>query len=128
MAAAHSQTPADYHGVWRGPVLFYVANPDTGSQGAPKVHEASLEIAQSGALRGIAPGAGCMLEGTAVDFVSAANATLTLQLSGCSDGRFNGRFAGKLILNPSLGYGSMRISGTVPGSEGMAQVSAVLRR
>lgn len=132
MAAAHGQSPLpaplDYHGTWRGPVLFNIANPDTGAQGAPRVHDALLDIAQGGALRGIAPGAGCMFEGTAVDFVSAANATLNLSLSGCKDGRFNGRFAGRLLLNPSLGYASMRISGTVPGSEGVAHASAILRR
>jgi hypothetical protein len=49
-------------------------------------------------------------------------------MSGCTDARFNGHFAGKLISNPALKYASLRLSSMRSLDAATAQISAILRR
>lgn len=126
-APAQTQDYTHYQGSWEGAFLFYVAQPDSGAQGAPEVHQGSLQIDSSGALRGSIPEAGCVLSGSSTDYVSPANASIDLLASGCRDTRFNGHFTGKLINNPALRYASLRLSSMRSLDAGTAQLSAVIR-
>ncbi|KWT83625.1 MULTISPECIES: hypothetical protein [unclassified Variovorax] len=126
--SAQAQEYTRYHGGWQGPFLLYVTQHDTGAQGPPAVHDGSLHIAADGSVRGQLPDAACVLSGSSTDFVSTANASLELDLSGCKDERFNGHFAGKLISNPILKYASLRLSSMRSLDADTAQVSAILRR
>lgn len=123
-----AQEYARYHGAWSGPFLFYVVREDTGAQGPPVVHPGEMQIEPDGTVRGQVPGAACTMTGSSVDFVSPANASLDLMLSGCRDARFNGHFSGKLINNPSLKYASLRLSSMRSLDAGTSQVSAIMRR
>ena len=125
---AQAQEYTRYRGAWQGPFLLYVAQQDTGVQGAPAVYDGSLQIAPDGSVQGRLPDAACTLSGSSSDFVSPANATLELDVRGCRDDRFNGHFAGKLIGNPILKYASLRLSSMRSLDAGTAQVSAILRR
>jgi len=125
---AQAQEYTRYHGGWQGPFLLYVTQQDTGAQGTPAVYDGSLQIADDGSVRGQLPDAACTLNGSSSDFVSPANASLELDVSGCKDTRFNGHFAGKLINNPVLKYASLRLSSMRSLDAGTAQVSAILRR
>lgn len=119
----------DHRGQWQGPMLFFFTqDPAATAAVVPVTHPATLEIAANGSVRGQVPAAGCTLAGAAAEFVSAANATLDLDFSGCLDTRFNGRFSGRLINNPKLGYASLRLSYMRSLDSGTAQVSAILRR
>ncbi|NDZ16877.1 hypothetical protein C7T35_02240 [Variovorax sp. WS11] len=126
--ALHAQEYTRYLGGWQGPFLLYVTQQDTGAQGPPAVFNGSLQIANDGSVRGQLPDAACTLSGSSTDFVSAANASLELDMSGCKDARFNGHFAGKLINNPALKYASLRLSSMRSLDAATAQVSAILRR
>ena len=128
MSGALAQEYTNYHGAWQGQMLFQMSNESGVAQGAPAVHAGTLEIASDGAVRGQVPGAGCVLSGSSVDFVSIANASIDLSLTGCKDTKFNGRFTGKLINNPTLKYASLRLSFMRSLDSGTAQVSAILRR
>ena len=123
-----AQEYARYQGEWQGPFLLYVTQPDTGGQHPSEVFDGSLQIAGDGRVRGELPDAACTLSGSSTDFVSSANASLELDMSGCKDARFNGHFAGKLINNPVLKYASLRLSSMRSLESGSAQVSAILRR
>ncbi len=125
---AQAQEYTRYHGGWQGPFLLYVTQQDTGAQGTPAVYDGNLQIAADGSVRGQLPDAACTLSGSSTDFVSPANASLELDMSGCKDARFNGHFAGKLINNPALKYASLRLSSMRSLDAGTAQVSAILRR
>jgi hypothetical protein len=125
---AQAQEYTHYQGGWQGPFLLYVTQQDTGAQGTPAVYDGSLQIADDGSVRGQLPDAACTLNGSSSDFVSPANASLELDVSGCKDTRFNGHFAGKLINNPVLKYASLRLSSMRSLDAGTAQVSAILRR
>lgn len=127
-SGALAQEYTDYHGAWQGQMLFQMANESGISQGAPAVHPGTLEIAADGAVRGQVAAAGCVLSGSSADFVSVANASVDVSLAGCKDAKFNGRFTGKLITNPTLRYASLRLSFTRSLDSGSAQVSAILRR
>ena len=126
--ALHAQEYTRYQGGWQGPFLLYVTQQDTGALGPPAVFDGSLQIASDGSVRGQLPDAACTLSGSSTDFVSPANASLELDMSGCTDARFNGHFAGKLISNPALKYASLRLSSMRSLDAGTAQVSAILRR
>jgi hypothetical protein len=126
--ALHAQEYTRYQGEWQGPFLLYVTQQDTGAQGPPAVFDGSLQIANDGSVRGQLPDAACTLSGSSTDFVSPANASLELDVSGCKDTRFNGHFAGKLINNPALKYASLRLSSMRSLDAATAQVSAILRR
>ena len=131
-AASLAQTvPAQeytrYHGGWQGPFLLYVTQQDT-AQGPPAVYSGSLQIDGDGSVRGQLPEAACTMRGSSSDFVSTANASLDLDISGCKDTRFNGHFVGRLINNPALQYASLRLSSMRSLDAGTAQVSAILRR
>jgi hypothetical protein len=128
MGAVQAQEHTRYHGAWNGPFLFYVVQRDTGAQGPPEVHPGEMQIDADGTVRGQVPGAACRMAGTSVDFVSPANASLDLMVSGCKDTRFNGHFSGKLINNPVLEYASLRLSSMRSLDTGTAQVSAIMRR
>ncbi|MDR6537931.1 hypothetical protein [Variovorax soli] len=123
-----AQVYTRYQGDWQGSFLLYVTQQDTGAQGPPAVHDGSLQIADDGSVRGRLPDAACTLSGSSTDFVSTANASLELDMSGCKDARFNGHFAGRLINNPALKYASLRLSSMRSLDNGTAQVSAILRR
>ncbi|RYF33087.1 MAG: hypothetical protein EOO26_09365 [Comamonadaceae bacterium] len=131
---AHAQAPVtdpygNYRGVWRGDFLFTPGEAVNQPPAAARTHEGSFEIAADGAVRGVLGVSGCTLAGTSSTFVSAANATLDVGLTGCRDARFNGRYAGRLINNPSLRYASLRLARlTGATTEGGAQVSAIVRR
>ena len=125
---AQAQEYARYLGGWQGSFLLYVTQQDTGAQGPPAVYDGSLQIAADGSVRGQLPEAACTLTGSSTDFVSTANASLDLDMSGCRDARFNGHFTGKLINNPILRYASLRLSSMRSLDTGTAQVSAILRR
>lgn len=126
--AVLAQEYTRYQGGWQGPFLLYVTQQDTGAQGPPAVYNGSLQIAADGSVRGQLPEAACTMTGSSTDFVSAANASLDLDVSGCKDARFNGHFVGKLINNPVLRYASLRLSSMRSLDTGTAQVSAILRR
>ncbi|CAN5863966.1 hypothetical protein BH11PSE13_BH11PSE13_13230 [soil metagenome] len=121
----------DYHGRWQGPFLM-AAGAAAGSGSRPsQVHQGVIDIATDGSVRGSVSDAGCTLAGSSSAYVSSANAALELTLAGCNDARFNGRYSGKLIGNPLLGYASLRLSGA-SGSGGVAdsagpQLSAIVR-
>jgi hypothetical protein len=117
-----------YQGGWQGPFLLYVTQQDTSAPGPPAVFEGSLQIADDGSVRGQLPDAACIMSGSSTDFVSSANASLELDMSGCKDARFNGHFAGKLINNPALKYASLRLSSMRSLDAATAQISAILRR
>ena len=123
-----AQVYTRYQGEWQGSFLLYVTQQDTGAQGPPAVHAGSLQIADDGSVRGHLPEAACTLSGSSTDFVSTANASLELDMSGCKDARFNGHFAGRLINNPALKYASLRLSSMRSLDAGTTQVSAILRR
>jgi hypothetical protein len=125
--ALHAQEYTRYQGGWQGPFLLYVTQ-DTGALGPPAVFDGSLQIASDGSVRGQLPDAACTLSGSSTDFVSPANASLELDMSGCTDARFNGHFAGKLISNPALKYASLRLSSMRSLDAATAQISAILRR
>jgi hypothetical protein len=127
-SAALAQEYADYHGRWQGQFLFQIANDSGGPPGGFAVHPGTLDIGSDGNVRGQVPTAGCALTGSGVDFVSSANASIDVDISGCRDTRFNGRFSGKLINNTSQKYASLRLSLPSPSGAGSAQVSAILRR
>ena len=126
--ALHAQEYTRYQGGWQGPFLLYVTQQDTGALGPPAVFDGSLQIASDGSGRGQLPDAACTLSGSSTDFVSPANASLELDMSGCTDARFNGHFAGKLISNPALKYASLRLSSMRSLDAATAQISAILRR
>ncbi|HJS02053.1 MAG TPA: hypothetical protein VJ832_01180 [Variovorax sp.] len=126
--ALHAQEYTRYQGGWQGPFLLYVTQQDTGALGPPAVFDGSLQIASDGSVRGQLPDAACTLSGSSTDFVSPANASLELDMSGCTDARFNGHFAGKLISNPALKYASLRLSSMRSLDAATAQISAILRR
>ncbi|RYF65698.1 MAG: hypothetical protein EOO22_22230 [Comamonadaceae bacterium] len=119
----------NYRGMWHGPFMFTPGETIGQPAGAARMHEGAFEIASDGAVSGALGVSGCTLAGTSSSFVSPANATLDVSLSSCRDARFNGRYAGRLINNPSLRYASVRL-GRLPGAtaEGGAQVSAIVRR
>lgn len=125
--AACAQDPTHYQGTWRGPFLFYVTSPEADAQGAAAVHEGTLQIAADGTVRASIPEAACTLSGTGVDYVSDANASLEVDLVGCADARFSGRFRGRLISNPTFGYASLRLMGPSAGAA-TARISAIIRR
>jgi hypothetical protein len=131
---ARAQAPVtdpygNYRGVWRGDFLFTPGEAVDQPAAVARAHAGSFEITADGATRGALGVSGCTLAGTSSTFVSAANATLDVNLSGCRDARFNGRYAGRLINNPSLRYASLRLARlTGATSEGGAQVSAIVRR
>lgn len=127
-AAAHAQDYTRYQGEWNGPFLFYVVQQDTGTQGAPEVFSGTLRIDADGRIHGDVPEATCVLKGASMDYVSPANASIELDLSGCLDARFNGHFSGKLINNPVLKYASLRLSSMRSLDAGTAQISAIIRR
>lgn len=116
-----------YQGAWSGPFLFYVAQPDSGTQGSPEVFTGTLQIEIDGAVRGAVPEAACTLAGSSMDYISPANASIDVVASGCRDARFNGHFIGKLILNPQLRYASIRLSSMRSLDTGSAQISAIIR-
>lgn len=124
---AAAQEYSAYLGHWNGPFLFYVAQPDTGAQGAPQVFSGVLQIEHDGSLRGAVPDADCTLVGSSVDYITSANASIDLVVSGCRDVRFNGHFTGKLISNPQLRYASLRLSSLRSLETGTAQISAIIR-
>ena len=132
--SAHAQAPAtdpygNYHGPWRGDFLFTPGEAVNQPPAAARAHAGSFEIMANGAARGVLGVSGCTLAGTSSTFVSAANATLDVGLDGCRDARFNGRYTGRLINNPSLRYASLRLARlTGATTEGGAQVSAIVRR
>jgi len=126
--AVQAQDYTRYQGAWNGQFLFFVAQPDTGAAGAPEVFPGSLQIEPDGSVRGEVPDAACTMEGSSTDYVSPANAQLDLSVRGCRDTRFNGHFSGKLLNNPVLKYGSLRLSAMRSLDEGTAQVSAIIRR
>jgi hypothetical protein len=126
-ANAQAQDYTRYQGAWQGPFLFSVVQPDIGAQGAPEVHPGSLQIDPDGTVRGNVPETACRMSGSSTDFVSRANATLELTLSGCRDARFNGHFSGRLINNPILKYASLRMSSMRSLDTGTAQLSAIIR-
>jgi hypothetical protein len=124
---AQAQDYTHYRGAWQGPFLFSVVQPDVGTQGAPVVHPGAIQIDPDGTVRGSVPEAACTMAGSSADFVSPANASLDLTLSGCRDARFNGHFSGRLINNPILKYGSLRLSSMRSLDAGTAQLSAIIR-
>jgi hypothetical protein len=126
--AVQAQEHTRYHGAWSGPFLFYVVQQDTGAQGPPAVHPGAMQIDSDGTVRGQVPGGACTMTGSSVDFVSPANASLDLTMSGCKDTRFNGHFSGKLINNPVLKYASLRLNSMRSLDAGTAQISAIMRR
>ena len=126
--AVQAQEYTRYQGGWQGPFLLYVTQQDTGAQGPPAVYSGTLQIDPDGRVHGELPEAACTLAGSSSDFVSTANASLELDMSGCKDTRFNGHFVGKLINNPVLKYASLRLSSMRSLDAGTAQVSAILRR
>ena len=95
--------------------------------GAPAVYPGTLQIEVDGAVRGSVPDAACLMAGSSVDYVSPVNASIDLDVSGCRDERFNGRYSGKLINNPILKYASIRLSSTRSLEAGTAQISAIIR-
>jgi hypothetical protein len=117
-----------YQGAWQGSFLLTVVQQDTGAQGPPAVHPGELQIEPDGTLRGAVPEAACTMTGTTTDYISPANASLDLMMSGCRDKRFNGHFVGRLINNPILRYASLRMSSMSSLDVGTAQVSAIIRR
>jgi len=125
--AAQAQEYTRYRGAWQGQFLFYVTQQDNGAQGPPSVHAGTMQIDPDGTVRGQVPGAACSIAGSGIDYVSPANASLELTLSGCKDTRFNGHFTGKLINNPILKYASLRLSSMRSLDAGTAQVSAIIR-
>lgn len=127
-SAALAQDYADYHGRWQGQLLFQIAHESGLPQGAPAVHEGTLDIAADGSVRGQIPASGCVLAGSSTDFVSPANASIDVAISGCKDATFNGRFGGRLINNPVLKYASLRLGLLRPPDSRTPQVSAILRR
>ena len=124
---AHAQEYTRYQGGWNGPFLFYVVQQDTGAQGPPEVYPGVLQIDFDGRVHGEVPEATCSLVGSSMDYVSPANASLELTVSGCKDARFNGHFSGKLINNPTLKYASLRVSSMRSLDSGTAQISAIIR-
>ena len=134
VSPAQAQAPVtdpygNHRGVWRGDFLFTPGDAMDQPAAVARMHEGSFEIMADGAARGVLGVSGCTLAGTSSTFVSAANATLEVNLSGCRDARFNGRYAGRLIMNPSLKYASLRLARlTGATTEGGAQVSAIVRR
>ena len=124
----HAQDYTRYLGDWNGPFLFYVASAYDGAEGAAAVFPGRIRIDDDGAVRGKVAGAACSMTGFSVDFVSPANASLDLTLSGCTDARFNGRFTGTLINNPILKYGSLRLSSMHSLDSATAYVASVMRR
>ncbi|MEJ7687303.1 MAG: hypothetical protein WKG52_10105 [Variovorax sp.] len=128
VGTAQAQPDNHYQGAWQGPFLFYVVHSDSGARGKPAVHAGAIQIDADGAVHGQVPGAACRMTGSSTDYVSAANASIDLTVSGCADARFNGHFSGKLINNPVLKYASLRLSSMRSLDEGTAQVSAVMRR
>jgi len=125
--AVQAQDFTRYQGAWNGPFLFYVAQQDTGAQGAPEVFEGTLRIEPDGTVHGAVPDAACTLAGSSMDYVTPANASIDVVASGCRDARFNGHFVGKLILNPQLKYASIRLSSMRSMDTGTAQISAIIR-
>lgn len=126
--AAQAQEYTHYRGAWRGSFLFSVVQQDTGAQGSPAVLDGEMKIEPDGTVRGSVPDAACTMQGSSTDYVSPANASIDLTLSGCRDARFNGHFSGKLINNPILKYASLRMSSMRSLDAGTAQVSAIIRR
>jgi hypothetical protein len=125
---AQAQDHTRFHGAWQGPFLFYVVQQDNGAQGAPQVHAGSLRIDADGTVRGSVPDAACTISGSGVEYVSPANASLALTLSGCADARFNGHFTGRLINNPALRYASLRLSSMRSLDAGIAHISSIMER
>jgi hypothetical protein len=126
--AAQAQDYTRYQGAWNGPFLLYFAQQDGGALGPPMVYPGTLQIEQDGTVRGSVPDAACLMAGTSADYVSPVNATIDLDVSGCHDVRFNGRYSGKLLNNPALKYASIRLSSTHSLETGTAQISAIIRR
>ena len=74
--AVQAQEYIRYQGAWSGPFLFYVAQPDTGTQGPPEVFTGTLQIEIDGTVRGAVPDAACTLAGSSMDYISPANASI----------------------------------------------------
>jgi len=127
-SAAQAQDYTRYQGAWSGTFLFYFAQQDSGAMGAPMVYPGTLQIEPDGSVRGAVPDAACLMAGTSADYVSPVNASVDLDVSGCRDVRFNGRYSGKLLNNPALKYASIRLSSTRSLETGTAQISAIMRR
>lgn len=125
--AARAEDYTRYLGSWSGPFLLYVADPDTGSQGSSMVYTGTLKIDADGTVRGGIADIGCVFSGSSADYLSPVNATIDLMASGCTDMRFNGHFVGKLIENPPLKYGSLRLRSMRSLDAGVAQISAIVR-
>lgn len=126
--AALAQPAIGYHGRWQGEVLMQVASESGLPLASFAVHPGAFDIADNGSVRGRIAAAGCTLTGSSADFVTAANASIDVDVGGCKDPRFNGRFSGKLIINPLLDYASLRLSRLRPPESGTPQLSAILRR
>ena len=86
-----------------------------------------IQIDQNGTVQGSVPDAACLLAGSSADYVTPANATIDIDISGCRDVRFNGRYSGKLLNNPALKYASIRLSSMHSLESGTAQISAIIR-
>lgn len=125
---AAAQEYTRYGGAWKGDFLFFIARPDAGASRPALVMAGTLRIEADGTLRGEVPEAGCSLSGSSADYVSPANASLEVNIAGCTDARFNGFYSGKLINNPVLRYASLRLAAMRTLDAGTAQVSAVIRR
>ncbi|WP_431275803.1 hypothetical protein ACQ858_05780 [Variovorax ureilyticus] len=125
--AASAQDYTRYQGAWNGPFLFYFTQEDGGAMGPPMVYPGTLDIERDGTVRGSVPDAACLMAGASADYVSSVNATIDLDVSGCHDVRFNGRYSGKLLNNPALKYASIRLSSMRSLETGTAQISAIIR-
>ena len=125
--AAQAQDYTHYRGAWNGPFLFYFAQEDGGALGSPMVYPGTLEIEHDGTVHGSVPDAACLMAGSSGDYLSPVNATIDLDVTGCNDTRYNGRYRGKLLNNPALKYASIRLSSTHSLETGTAQISAIIR-
>ena len=124
----HAQDYAHYRGSWEGDFMLSVTQPDVGARTPAMVVPGRLHIETDGSVRGEMPEIGCKMSGTSADFVSPANATLEVDLSGCTDPRFNGHFNGRLITHLALRHASVRLASLRSLDAATVQVTAVIRR
>jgi hypothetical protein len=90
-----------------------------------------IELQADGRVRGTSPDAGCRFSGLHTPFVTPANASIDVTVSGCTDARFNTRYSGHLLVNGAAKQAKLNLSAVammLGRGATQATVDAVLRR
>lgn len=115
-------------GAWHGPAQFHFALNGVRSAEAHAIGRLDIDLQPDGRIRGTIEEHGCKLSGLHTQFVSPANASVDVMLSGCQDSRYTGH----LVANAGARESTLRLSAIAVAAlatkVSQASIDAVLRR